>query len=561
MEPWPSSDAVPGQPINAWIVSCWKKFGGSLKWRRFGSPFAGIPLNCPDKSFELPALVVAMPQPVQLQSAMRRLFTGTLWTAIGAVGARCLSVVGAVLAARLLGREDFGALGIVQSTVGMFGVLAGFGLGATSTRHIAQLRLTDPVRAGRILTLCIVTGWGTSLLMAGAMAGAAPWLSARILARPDLCDVIRIGAWMLFWGGVNGMQMGTLAGLEAFRTTAWINMVVGLTGIPMTVLGIYWGGLRGGVWGLVAASVLNWTLNHIMLRRLCARANLRLTRHGWWEERAVLTRFSIPSMLSVMMVGPVWWACQAILVNQADGYAQLGLFNAAARIKQLPESIAGLLMVPLMPILSDLHGRRDVEGYGRILRAAFGIYALVIVPVSLLQAAVPSLTLMPFGSEYSTSPGLVRFLMLHAVMVGLYAPLGQVIASAGRMWVGFFHNLAWGIICLLLAGWLIPAWGAAGLAASQAVAFLCVSLPFLWYLNLKDRDLVRNLPLFRWTGIALFALVVVVWFPSDVYPGWSGIGGLFVGIGFGSWMVYEMRTLWNGLLGVFVQRWRSRPPS
>jgi len=38
----------------------------------------------------------------------------------------------------LLGTVGFGELGVIQSTVGMFGVFAGLGLGMTATKYVAS---------------------------------------------------------------------------------------------------------------------------------------------------------------------------------------------------------------------------------------------------------------------------------------------------------------------------------------------------------------------------------------------------------------------------------------
>jgi len=51
------------------------------------------------------------------------------WSMAGAVISRGLMLVASIFVARMLGKTGFGELGMIQSTVGMFGVFAGFGLG------------------------------------------------------------------------------------------------------------------------------------------------------------------------------------------------------------------------------------------------------------------------------------------------------------------------------------------------------------------------------------------------------------------------------------------------
>ena len=78
-----------------------------------------------------------------------RLAHGVLWSLVGAVASQAFSLVAQIIAAHILGKSDFGRLGIINNTAGMFGVLAGFGLGLAATKFIAQYRITDPERAGR----------------------------------------------------------------------------------------------------------------------------------------------------------------------------------------------------------------------------------------------------------------------------------------------------------------------------------------------------------------------------------------------------------------------------
>ena len=65
-------------------------------------------------------------------------------------------LIASMVVARILGKNEFGELGMIQSTVGMLGVFAGFGLGLTATKHVAELKHSNPERTGRILSLCSV---------------------------------------------------------------------------------------------------------------------------------------------------------------------------------------------------------------------------------------------------------------------------------------------------------------------------------------------------------------------------------------------------------------------
>ena len=73
------------------------------------------------------------------RSVLTRFVGSTAWSVFGAVVSRGLTLVGFVVAARLLGAAGFGAVGMVQSTQGLFGVLAGVHCGnAASSSESTQ---------------------------------------------------------------------------------------------------------------------------------------------------------------------------------------------------------------------------------------------------------------------------------------------------------------------------------------------------------------------------------------------------------------------------------------
>lgn len=155
-----------------------------------------------------------------------RLARGAFWSLIGAVLARGLGLISSIIVARMLGKSGFGELGIIQSTVGMFGTFAGFGLGITATKFIAEYRTTDPSKAGRIRGLSSAFAWLSSLLTSIILFFAAPWLAEHTLGAPHLASLLRISTIFLFITSINGAQTGALAGFEAFKTVAKINFGV-----------------------------------------------------------------------------------------------------------------------------------------------------------------------------------------------------------------------------------------------------------------------------------------------------------------------------------------------
>lgn len=108
---------------------------------------------------------------------------GAFWSLVGTAASRVLA-----LAARVLGKNDFGGLSLIQSTTRLFGTFAGFGSDLTATKQVPDCRTKDPERAGRILRMSGLMPWFTGGL-AAPLAVLAPWLArirgARLHFIPD----------------------------------------------------------------------------------------------------------------------------------------------------------------------------------------------------------------------------------------------------------------------------------------------------------------------------------------------------------------------------------------
>jgi O-antigen/teichoic acid export membrane protein len=432
-----------------------------------------------------------------------RLVKGAFWSLGGSLVSRGLALLSGILVARLLGKHDFGQLGMIQSTVGMFGILAGFGMGLTATKHVAELRWQNPTRAGRIIGLSSLVSWVTGAAMTLVLLLAAPWVAKSTLASPEMTALLRAGAPLLVLGGVNGAQTGALSGFEAFKKIAQVNLASGLLSFPITVMAAWWFGVEGAVWANVFSLGANCCLNYCALRGEANKALVPLGYRGSWQEWSVLWSFSLPAVIGSALVSPVAWAANAMLVNQPGGYAELGVYNAALRIKQVPELALAMLMAPLLPVLSEQFGRGSTQQFRKTLRYAFAASFVVMIPVSLLQIAVPALTLLPYGKQFAGGSSVVQWLMLNLTLLGLFQPFGSILASRNKMWLGFGYNVTLAALLLASSMIFVPKYRGAGLAAVMALTYGTASLAWLAYYHVREKALLGNIRLAQCIIVAL----------------------------------------------------------
>lgn len=91
-------------------------------------------------------------------------------------------------------------------------------------------------------------------------------LATSVLNAPDLTPQLRIGCLLLFFNEVNGVQIGSLAGYEAFRSIARVNLVRGLAGLPIGIAGARLYGVSGAVVAMVVVAAIGMLAGHLAPR-------------------------------------------------------------------------------------------------------------------------------------------------------------------------------------------------------------------------------------------------------------------------------------------------------
>jgi len=288
---------------------------------------------------------------------------------------------------------------------------------------------------------------------------------------------------------MNGAQTGALAGFEAFKTIAQVNVFSGITSFPLIILGVWRGGLQGALWGSVAALGINWALNNRALRRECARANVSYQFAGCHRELSILHRFSLPAFLASIVLGPAMWGCNALLVRQPQGYAELGIYMAADKWRLLILFVPTSVFAMVLPVLSNLYGEGDSAGFRKVFRANLHWNASLALLATLVIAALAAPIMAMYGDAFRGGRFVLIVLAFSALAEAMNSILGQPLIAAHLMWWRFAFDLLILSVLGTLAWVLIPKWGALGLAVSYGLAYAATNLGL--FLFLQARGLAR----------------------------------------------------------------------
>ncbi|MFA5032716.1 MAG: oligosaccharide flippase family protein [bacterium] len=403
-------------------------------------------------------------------SLRTRFAKGAFWCLAGAVIARVLTLFSSIIIARFLGKIGFGELGMIQSTFGMFGAFAGLGLGMTAIKYVAEFMEKDPQKTGRIIGLSYIVSFATSGITAIILIIIAPYLAIHMIAAPHLTSLLRISAGLLFFGALNGVQTGAIAGFGAFKTIAWTNFLGGIISVPLTIIGVWHWGLIGVITGLVISLFVNFLINHAFLKNECKKKGVVINFSGYHYELPILWKFTVPAFLSSIMSGPVIWICNAMLVNQPNGYAEMGIFNAANQWRNALLFLPSLMSGVNISIMSDTLGKNESYATKKVFLTTTYLNAVALLIGIFAIAIFSSQIMKAYGDGFIEGRAVLIFLLVVAFLLGIETSTGDLIAASGKMWIGFLMNLGWAI-ALISSTWLLLNYGAKGLAGAYVISY------------------------------------------------------------------------------------------
>lgn len=411
-----------------------------------------------------------------------RLLRGTAWSVVGAVASRSSALLASIIVGRVLGASGFGRFGVVQVTVGLAATFAGFGLGVTATKHVAGLKAADRATAGRLISTFLITGAAFGFVFAVALGASSRWLARNTLADYSIAPLLQISSLSLLFGSVSGVQMGVLAGLEAFRSSAWLNIVTGLLAFPIMAIGVITSGLEGAVWAIVVSAAVMAVAGHVMLRREMDRQQICFLTPAWREAYPTLRDFSLPATMASLTITPVNWAAAAMLINYGGGFSELGRFNAANQWFSAMLFLPMALGQALLPVLSERLCVGDVRGARRLLTRSCAMNVAVTTPLAVTVALCSPALMRLYGRDFGSAWPVLVVVLATAVLLSGQSPVGQGIIASGKLWVGFAMNAGWAVIFLVSAGALAQ-FGALGVAVGRLSAYALHAVWTFWYLS------------------------------------------------------------------------------
>jgi O-antigen/teichoic acid export membrane protein len=398
------------------------------------------------------------------------------WSGLSVLGRQGFQIAFAVLLARLIGPESYGAVGAATLLVTLSALLLDQGLAAALVQR-AELPRYAPGAAASVNLL------GAAALAAGAML-AAPALGA-FFATPDLPG-------MLLWLGPGLLIKAAMIAPRAMLLRRLALAAVGKAEIAGAVVG----SVAGAIAALSGAGPAAFVVMTIVSDVLVAVALLAFERGPVPNRhlRAFVPLLGFGSrVFATNGIAYVSRNTDTVLVGRFLGPAPLAQYAMAYRVLVLPVQMLGQsLNRVLFPLLSRLQADRSALAR-EMERSSSLIAMLTVPPMVLIACGAEPIVRLVLGSAWLPAAPVMTVLALAGARETVFYSVPVLMRACGRADLGLRVQILSTIVQVagIVAG---LRFGMVGVAAGYAIAGVAVT-PLLLTVQrrLTDASIGRQL--------------------------------------------------------------------
>lgn len=246
-----------------------------------------------------------------------------------------------IVLARLLSPNDYGMLAIMIVFVNLATVFVQSGLNTA----LIQRQDIEEEDYSSVFVLSL----GIAILLYGLIFVSAPWI-ADFYSMPDLVAPLRVLALMLIPGAVNSVQIAKVSKDMDFKKIFFSN-VGGI--VTSGAIGILIACVGGGVWALVAQTLINSVVVCIIMR---STVQLKLRLSCNFDRIKVLFSYGW-KLLTSSLIDTLYQDLESLVVGKKYDSGTLGYYNKGREIPQMINRIVNMtvqsVMLPAMSAEQD----------------------------------------------------------------------------------------------------------------------------------------------------------------------------------------------------------------
>lgn len=383
----------------------------------------------------------------------------------------------------------------IGSTIGLFALIAGAGAGLAATKFIAEHRVSDSFKIGRIIPIIEFAIGSFLIVCAIFMYFMSNWLAISFFDDAALAPFFKIGILWLFGFVYVEFGMAVLGGFEDFFSGAITQVIRGVILVGGTWIGLTWGGLQGAIWAMVASVIISSLMVILMINKRFKKFGIKRIWNISFLEAGPIWKYSLSALGAGLVTLPFHFLANGFIARNV-GMRELGILNAVNTWRAILTFLPVTFSKVSMAIISNQQ-KADNNSL-RSFEISTWLNQILLWPVAMFMLCGAKKILQLNGNEFIEGAQVFQIMIGGTALGFVGNSFGTIIQSKGWFGIGILGNLLTGLSIGLFT------WAFAGVMGAEAMSwgfFIGYSLNLLFTCLIVSRKLkLPNQLLIRMLG-------------------------------------------------------------
>ena len=331
---------------------------------------------------------------------------------------RIVSFIGAVLLARILHPEDFGAFAVIAFAVGVLAPIADLGMGAALVQQKERPTETEIATVFTTQQLVWLVLFMLAWFLAPLIRVAAPELPA------DAEWMVRVVAAALWLGQIRSVAVASMTRILRFGPLAAVDVV---QQVVYVVVAVGFGLAGAGVWSFSAAILAQYAIGTVITFYAWGRLpRLGIDRAAFGRLFGFGLAYQATGMLHVLREAII-----PVFGGLAGGVAAIGYLNFGQRISRLAVGLDDIIGRVAFPTFSRLQGDRTRTSLA-LLHVVETTALVLSLGLGWSIAVAPSLIVTLFSDKWAPAVPIFQLTAIAALAALPGSFLRGVALAAGE---------------------------------------------------------------------------------------------------------------------------------
>jgi O-antigen/teichoic acid export membrane protein len=369
----------------------------------------------------------------------------------------------------------------------MIGLFSNWGIGAATTRFLAQYRAQKSEgEAKGILFTGMITGVVIGLFFTLVALIAAPFLATQVFGKPELTPLIQFSSVTLLASSLLSSSQAVYIGFdraEFSSLTMFLQSVTKTFLSPVLIVLGYGvlGAVIGSSFGPLVSSLVAVLVVYLSLWRTLRKNDVPL---NFLRNLKMMLKYSYPLFISILLGGALAQIYSFLMALNCSEF-MIGNYKAATNFSVLIAFLSTPIGTVLFPAFSQLDQRKEANTLRIVFHNSVKYTALVTLPVvaALIILSQPIIQVL-FGPGYELSSGFLALYALTNIFIGLGGlSIGSLINSQGETKVTMMLNIITLLTGAPLSLYLIPRFQIEGLLFTSILTNIPHLAAGMWWLR------------------------------------------------------------------------------